>query len=232
VGYYLVAPCQKGQTWTGKRTALQQMGWGTAVVFIGEQDWPVSARDTAAMASSATTASSASTASNAQPAANTPPQCSSSNLSTEKGAVDAARADSTAAAEGFPAGTVIYLDIERVENVSPKYETYIRAWVRALLQRGRFMPGAYAHEKNANAVRGIVAGEAAKNGMTGEPPMWVASRAPFDVAAAPGSSGFPYARIWQGLFNRSETWGGVTLTIDANVATSADPSSSSSSSNR
>jgi hypothetical protein len=203
VGYYLVAPCQKGQTWSGKRAILEQIGWGTAVVFIGEQDWPVGARDTAANAAT---------------------QCTSANLTADKGSADGMRADSAARAEGFADGSAIYLDIERVESISPKFEAYIRAWVGALAQRGHYVPGAYAHEKNADAIRAIVASEAAKSGLTGAPPMWVASRATFDVAAAPSASGFGYAHIWQGLFNTSETWGGVTLKIDANVATSANPS--------
>ena len=233
VGYYLVAPCQKGTTWSGKRAALKQMGWGIAVIYIGEQDWPDAARDSTANASS-TSASSANTGNNAgmSNSANTgntagttaAKQCTAANLTAAKGELDAARSDSTAGAEGFASGTVIYLDIERVEGVSKNFETYIRAWVRTKLTSGKYTPGIYVHEKNANALHAIVKSEYANAGRAGEPPIWIASPVGFDVGAAPSASSFSFARIWQGVFNKAETWGGVTLTIDANVATTADPS--------
>ena len=39
VGYYLPAPCHKGKTWVGKRQTLVDMGWGLAVVYVGQQTW-------------------------------------------------------------------------------------------------------------------------------------------------------------------------------------------------
>jgi len=40
VGFYLPsAPCHKGTSWSGKRQALQDMGWGVAVVYVGQQTW-------------------------------------------------------------------------------------------------------------------------------------------------------------------------------------------------
>lgn len=40
VGYYLpAAPCHKGTTWAGKRQRLLDMGWGIAVVYVGQQTW-------------------------------------------------------------------------------------------------------------------------------------------------------------------------------------------------
>src|SRR3712207_4325372 len=50
VGYYLPsAPCHKGTSWGGKRQTLTDMGWGVAVVYVGQQPWgevsvPVAAR--------------------------------------------------------------------------------------------------------------------------------------------------------------------------------------------
>jgi hypothetical protein len=51
VGYYLPAPCYTGTGWTGQRAALHDMGWGLAVLFVGEQDWSAmrAAGDTAAI---------------------------------------------------------------------------------------------------------------------------------------------------------------------------------------
>jgi hypothetical protein len=39
VGYYLPAPCHKGRSWVGKRERLEEMGWGTAVIYVGQQTW-------------------------------------------------------------------------------------------------------------------------------------------------------------------------------------------------
>lgn len=39
VGYYLPAPCHKGRTWVGKRERLASMGWGMAVIYVGQQTW-------------------------------------------------------------------------------------------------------------------------------------------------------------------------------------------------
>jgi hypothetical protein len=39
VGYYLPAPCHDGTTWMGKRARLAEMGWGMAVIYVGQQTW-------------------------------------------------------------------------------------------------------------------------------------------------------------------------------------------------
>jgi hypothetical protein len=39
VGYYLPAPCHKDDSWSGKRAALDEMGWGLAVIYVGQQTW-------------------------------------------------------------------------------------------------------------------------------------------------------------------------------------------------
>src|SRR5688572_30839896 len=39
VGYYLPAPCHDGTTWVGKRERLAAMGWGMAVIYVGQQTW-------------------------------------------------------------------------------------------------------------------------------------------------------------------------------------------------
>src|SRR3954471_757032 len=39
VGYYLPSPCHKDGSWVGKRQLLQSMGWGLAVVYVGQQTW-------------------------------------------------------------------------------------------------------------------------------------------------------------------------------------------------
>lgn len=216
VGYYLVAPCQTGTTWVGKRNVIREIGFGTAVVFIGEQDWAGPPSDSGAAAKSGGT------------------QCTVANLTAAKGSIDAVRADSTAAAEGFPNGTIVYLDIEYVLTLSSRYSTYIRSWTHDMLASGRYVPGVYVHERNAEGVRAIIASEFAAAGRTSAPPFWVAARPAgsgtpantFDLAVArPATSGFPFATVWQGVFNINETWGGATILIDVNLAATRDPSS-------
>src|SRR5438552_3494594 len=39
VGYYLSAPCHNDDSWEGKRETLSGMGWGMAVIYVGQQTW-------------------------------------------------------------------------------------------------------------------------------------------------------------------------------------------------
>src|SRR5207237_3006824 len=39
VGYYLPAPCHNDDSWEGKRDTLSDMGWGMAVIYVGQQTW-------------------------------------------------------------------------------------------------------------------------------------------------------------------------------------------------
>src|SRR5205085_3973328 len=39
VGYYLSAPCHSDDSWEGKRQTLTEMGWGMAVIYVGQQTW-------------------------------------------------------------------------------------------------------------------------------------------------------------------------------------------------
>ena len=206
VGYYLPAPCYTGQTWMGKRAELHAQGWGTAVVFVGEQDWRAMGRaDTAGVATQ-----------NAR--------CSATNLTTAHGTSHAIAADSTAAAEGFENGTVIYLDVERVDSVSAALRDYVRAWTMQLLAGGRFVPGLYAHERNASTLHALMTEQYVSARRSGQPVLWVAKSSPaFTTGSAPFESGVANASIWQGIHNKEEVWGGITLRIDANVATGDVP---------
>jgi len=206
-GYYLPAPCYTGTTWSGRRSALREMGWGFAVLFVGEQDW--SAMGGAAGDSTAAVAN---------------PRCTRANLNAEQGAAHARAAADAAAADGFPAGAVVFLDVERVERVSPELEAYVRAWFAAMLEEGRFVPALYAHDSNVPALYAIPEAEFARRGRSDTPGLWVAKTAGFTLDRTPAQSGYPVASIWQGIFDARETFGGTTLRIDANVATSADPS--------
>ena len=221
VGYYLPAPCHRDVSWSGRRERLIAMGWGTAVIYLGQQDWAAApgapaAPDTVARADSA----------NAQaPAApSAPPACSASLLSGARGGTEAADAAAKAAAEGFPTGTVVYLDVERVDAVSPALLEYVRGWIDGVLADGRYLPGIYCHRLNADALHGAARAAYAARGRAGEPPFWIASSAGFSLEQAPRGVGLDYANVWQGRLDVAESWGGVTLTIDANVADTRSPS--------
>jgi hypothetical protein len=60
----------------------------------------------------------------------------------QKGTTDAENAVALARQEGFPAGTIIFLDIEEGGRLSPAYHEYIHAWIDGLA-RAHFRAGAY-----------------------------------------------------------------------------------------
>lgn len=206
VGYYLPAPCYTGTSWNGRREALTSMGWGIAVLFVGEQDWaqlqPIAQDSTVAVEGA---------------------QCTRRNVTAEHGAAHAAAADSTMNAEGFAPGTPVYLDVERMESVSPEMEAYVRAWFAGMLEHGRYVPALYAHERNVTILHETAREAFQAAGRSDEPILWVASSTEFDLGMGPERSGILTASIWQGRFDARETYGGVTLRIDANVARTATP---------
>lgn len=212
VGYYLPAPCHRDASWTGKRAALDAMGWGTAVLYVGQQAWEGSPDREPGDSTSA----------------GRPIICSRTLLTDSIGTRDADDAIARAAAEGFARGTVIFLDIEPVTTVSDALRSYYRAWTRRVATDGRYRPGLYAHRRNAseisNDMRAIVGDAGATMAQRGVP-LWLASpSADFSLVQAPGESGTSGASIWQGRLTFDETWAGVRLRIDANVADSPSPS--------
>ncbi len=204
IGFYLPAPCHRESSWSGKRQEITGLGWGIALLYVGQQTWEGQALVVPAD-------------STAQPA------CSPSQLTAARGAQDAADAVARTAAEGFAPGTVIYLNLERMETIPPAMHDYYRAWVRGVLADGRFAPGIYCHTRNADELYAAVRAETVAAG-AGEPRFWVANQAGFDVTRHPDDAGHPFAHVWQGAFDVTETWGGVTLKVDANVARTPSPS--------
>lgn len=213
VGYYLPAPCYTGDSWQGKRSELRGMGWGLAVLFVGEQDWPASPTDPPA-----DSVSGAEPDADSAEGATGPARCTRSNLSAEQGRQDGAAAATAAAAEGFGEGTVVYLDVERVDSVSTPLAEYVEGWTRALRSAG-YTPGLYAHARNADTLLDRMTRATGGD----EVRLWVASTGGFNLRRAPSESGFP-ATIWQGVLDTEESWGGTTLLIDQNVADRTHPS--------
>jgi len=209
VGYYLPAPCHTGTSWQGKRSTLRSMGWGLAVLFVGEQDWPASADHPATDTAAAGAAGGVGAAGE---------RCTRTNLSETRGREDGREAARAARAEGFGSGAVVYLDVERVDTVSARLGEYVEGWTAGLSEAG-YRPGLYAHARNAAALLTRMREAAAG----GEIRLWVASTGGFSLRRAPSESGFP-ATIWQGVLDVEERWGGTTLRIDRNVADQSHPS--------
>ena len=200
VGYYLPAPCYTGNSWVGKRARLTEMGWGIAVLFVGEQDWAASA------------------GSDPTPIAREGARCTRTNVTAANGRADAQGAAVATASEGFGAGTIVFLDVERVDRVSTNLAAYVRAWIRGMLDDGRYTPGLYAHADNADTLYVIAQQEFSAWGRTDSPRLWVTRSADFDIDRAPSDAGIAGAAIWQGRLDAELEWGGTRLLIDENVA--------------
>ena len=102
-GYWLgPPPGAKRSTWLGKRALLQSQGFGFAVLFNGR--------------ASRTLRKSAD--------------------ARQKGALDAQSAAKFAGEEGFAKGTVIFLDIEEGGRLPAPYHEYLQAWSNTLAKAG------------------------------------------------------------------------------------------------
>ena len=209
VGYYLAAPCHRDVTWMGTLPRVQALGWGTSVIYVGQQDW---ANIPAAIADAAPPLESALVT------------CSADLLSASQGTLEAADAIAKTQSEGFPTGTTIYLDVEYVSAVSLPLVEYYKAWIGEVLRDGRYRPGIYLAKSNASPLHQAAMDAYAAAGVSGAPRFWIASSTGFAITSDPREVGLEYATVWQGLFNVSQRWGDASLVIDANVALTASPS--------
>ncbi len=213
--YYLSAPCHKpGASWLGKRATLDAKGWGLTVIYVGQQYWT-----TAQLAGAADLDRSVSIISTTS--------CTNALLTAAQGAADADEAIASAAAEGFPAGSTIFLDIEHMDAIPAAMTAYHTAWVERLLRApSTYRPGIYCHTANAAAISTAVQASYTAAGRTDQPRFWlVGSGTGFAFTKPPTGSGFSFAMAWQNVsFNRIETYGGYTATIDQDVASVRSPS--------
>lgn len=205
VGYYLQSPCRRDSSWNGTRERLENMGWGIAVLYVGQQAWAGSGlrEDTLRTA---------------------PVNCSRSLLTEARGIADADDAISRAMVDGFPTGTAIFLDVERMSAIPDSMTQYYSAWLRRVWSSGRYSAGLYVHRANALEIRAQVESIRASYPGAGSVRWWIAGGTGFSIDRAPTDVGFAFADIWQGFHNVRETWNGVTLNIDANVASRRSPS--------
>lgn len=233
VGYYLQAPCHRDPSWMGKRATLTTMGWGLAVLYVGQQTFDgvpdiqvpgVFERLPPGTPSVplARYGVSVQSPSEAQSAAVT---CSRTLLTSEQGTTDAIDAVTKTGSEGFPVGTVIYLDIEHMDAIPASMEAYYRAWVQQVLADGRFRPGVYVHEANAASIYEGIRRAYADMGVSGSAMFWVTSPTGFSIDKHPSEVGFPWASVWQGIYEVTQTWNGAAVNIDVDVAAMRSPSS-------
>jgi hypothetical protein len=107
--YWLSPPPEnKSNNWLGKRALLQTQGFGFVVLFNGRLS-----RNLKSLADA-----------------------------KEKGVLDAANAAKRARQEGFPVGTIIFLDVEEGGRLTTAYHEYVHAWIDTL-KRENFRSGAY-----------------------------------------------------------------------------------------
>ena len=241
VGYYLEAPCHTDNSWSGKRQKLDAMGWGLAVIYVGEQTWGGRPDGKVVRTRYVTRYVSQTVRRNGrrvvrrvarripvrvvvEPRARQNSDCNRRLVNAERGARDGNDAISRAEAEGFPHGAVIFLDIERMEVVPSAMREYYRAWTQRVLDDGRFRPGFYAHTWNAALIHGDVASVFLLAGHLEQPPFWISGGSGFSNESKPQEVGHAFANVWQGVLDVARTYSGIRLPIDISVARFSSPS--------
>ena len=264
VGYYLPAPCHKDDSWSGKRVELTDMGWGLAVIYVGQQTWSgVPAKHSTVYRTTYRSRTVTKYVNkrvkryvrqkNGKRVAKhvtkrvprkvrtrvpvrTPIRvafeeskygimsCQRNLVSQSRGALEAADAIAKAEAEGFPRGTIVFLDIERMDVTPKAMREYYKEWVARVLADGRFTPGIYAHVHNAPLIYRDVKSVFEATGRTDEPAFWIAGGRNFSPTKLPQDVGHGFAAVWQGILDVVQEWNGHKVKIDVNVAQTPSPS--------
>ncbi len=126
---------------------------------------------------------------------------------TVKGTQDSRDAAASAKEEGFPAGTIIFLDIEEGGRLPATYHVYLRVWSEELTRAG-FLPGVYCSGIPVKEELGVsitTAEDIRSHASSHEIAIWVYNDAcpPSPGCAfpenppAPSASGVSYAAVWQ-----------------------------------
>jgi len=156
--------------------------------------------------------------------------CGGTQLTRAQGFIHGMDAVAKCRHEGFPARSVIFLDVEYSRGpISTEFTDYYRGWLAAVLDSQTFQPGTYCAKVNFNDVDGAARKEYALHGLPfGGPVFWIVLEDKlFDpFTAEPTDCGISKASIWQGLLDTNQTQGGTPLIVDLNTADSEDPSQS------
>jgi hypothetical protein len=244
VGYYLEAPCHKDDSWSGKRQKLTEMGWGLAVIYVGQQTWggtpgkpQVRTRYVTKYVTQTVrvkgrrvkrrVAKKVPIRVVVQPRARSGSTCNKELVSEASGIADGGDAIGRATAEGFPPGATLFLDVERMDFVPSRMRDYYRAWTKRVLEDGRYRPGFYAHKANAQLIYNDAIGVYSLAGKTGKPAFWISGGSGFSPdESEPADVGHAFANVWQGVLDLARTHNGIALPIDINVARFPSPSAS------
>lgn len=255
VGYYLPAPCHKGRSWVGKRERLAHMGWGMAVIYVGQQTWDrtptgfettyrtvrrtryvnkrvkvyrrVNGRRVARYITKKVAVKRSVRVPvrvKVDPQQRPIDQCNAQLVNAARGVMEAKDAIARTQEEGFRRGSVIFLDIERMQATPQKMREYYRAWTAHVLADGRYRPGFYAHTHNAALIHRDVKSVYVAAGIDAEPPFWIAGGRDFTPDKQPHEVGHAFAAVWQGALDVVQEWKGHRLPLDVNVAQVRDPS--------
>lgn len=256
VGYYLPAPCHSGTTWMGKRQRLADMGWGMAVIYVGQQTWDKTptgyethyrrTRKTVYVRKRVRVYRTVNgkrvrryvtrrvpvrrtvrvpVRVKVNPAKRDIHDCNAQLVNATRGRMEGADAIRRTEAEGFPAGAVIYLDVEFMRRVPQKMRDYYRAWTEAVVKDGRYRPGYYVHDRNAATIYNDVKEVLVKAGVMDEPPFWITGGGDFSPGGSlPTDVGHAFAHMWQGELDVVRRWRGHALSLDVNVSAVPDPS--------
>ncbi|HZE08635.1 MAG TPA: glycoside hydrolase domain-containing protein [Gemmatimonadaceae bacterium] len=241
VGYYLSAPCHTDSSWEGKRPTLSAMGWGMAVIYVGQQTWGRTPGERVRVTRYISkrvrhvhtrhgkrvvtyTRQRVPVHVLVAPRASRNSSCSTQFVNAARGFADANDAIAKTAAEGFAPGTSIFLDVERMDAVPRAMRDYYESWTKRVVEDGRFKPAFYAHSFNANTIYTDVKSVLASVGVSSDPAFWIASGRGFAEDKDPSEVGHAFAQVWQGLLDVVETHNGVKIPIDVNVAQRSSPS--------
>jgi hypothetical protein len=134
-------------------------------------------------------------------------EITSQKAASRAASAQALQASKLALQEGFPQGTVIFLDVEEGGRLTPHYHEYLQAWVDALTQAG-FQAGVYCSgiPVNEGADVSITTADDIRARMgSRQIAFWVYNDAcppsPGGSLASPApnpsQSGTPYATVWQ-----------------------------------
>src|SRR5437868_4260231 len=128
VGYYLSAPCHSDDSWEGRRDTLSSMGWGMAVIYVGQQTWGRTPGQKIAVTRYVSRRVKQTVRARSgrrvvryvnrrvpirvlvAPRASPSSSCSAQLVGAGRGVSDANDAIAKTAADGFAKGTVIFLD--------------------------------------------------------------------------------------------------------------------------
>jgi hypothetical protein len=204
VGFYLPAPCHTDTSWSGKRDTLDNMGWGTAVIYVGQQTWGRKPKPSSRLGSAS--------------------DCSANLLTSARGKMDALDAVAKTSTEGFARGSSIFLDIEHMNTIPSAMRNYYVAWTNAVIADGRYRPAFYVHTSNASQIHADIAPIFTSHAL-GDPQFWIAGGNNFSTDKAPSDVGHDFAAVWQGALDIVEKHNSVRLPIDVNVASVPSPSS-------